>query len=162
MSLVASWCVSALAGCADEPAGVARVFDPCAPIGVVAPGASAAQQASVDRALALWTSAGVAGPVRVDDGADAAISIAFRSAAPSIYGFYDDASATVYVNSGLDDDAQRAITIAHELGHAMGLGHVDVAARVSVMNAGNLTIAPAAGDVDALAAIWGACGDAPP
>jgi hypothetical protein len=134
------------------------LFDPCTPNGVVGPTASAEQQLAIERALGLWEAIGVDGLVL---GGDAAITVEFRDAAASIYGFYDDEDATVYVNAGLADPAQRAITIAHELGHAMGLVHVDRAVRPSVMNPGNLTVAPAAGDVDALVAIWGACSDAP-
>lgn len=133
------------------------MFDPCVPTGVVAPAATAVQQASLERALALWSDAGV--DAFVLDG-DATITVEFRPAAAAIYGFYDAETATVYVNEGLGDADARAITIAHELGHALALEHVPPSARVSVMNAGNLTVAPAAGDAAELVARWGACSDA--
>lgn len=155
--LLLSSSLLASSACTSEPSGPARVFDPCAATGVLAPAASAEQAASVEDALGLWSAAGVDGLMTVAPVGDAAITIEFRSAAASIYGFYDDETATVYVNRGLMDADQRAITIAHELGHALGLPHVDRAERVSLMNPGNLTVAPGEGDRAALAAIWGAC-----
>ena len=85
------------------------------------------------------------------------VTIVFRPASGAFYGFYDDTTATVYVNVDLADRAQRAIVIAHELGHALGLVHVSPSTRASVMNPGNVTIAPDDGDRAALAAIWGSC-----
>lgn len=151
--------MSVLAGCASqppgapEPAGDALVFDPCSPVAVAAPGASDDQLASIDSGLALWRAQGT-GLVRGDP---PEITIAFRDAAAAIYGFYDDTTATVYVNIHLADDAQRAITVAHELGHALGLVHIAPAIRASVMNPGNLTIEPNDGDRVALARRWGSC-----
>ena len=58
----------------------------------------------------------------------------------------------------MDDDRQRAVTIAHEIGHAFGLLHVSVDDDASVMNDGNLVTEPNGFDVDALRSLWGACG----
>jgi hypothetical protein len=125
---------------------------------VAAPAATADQLASVDDALALWKANGVAGLTR---GEASAVTIEFREAADAIYGFYDDTTATLYVNVRIADPQARAITIAHELGHALGLVHVPADARLSVMNPGNLTTAPNPADAAALVALWGACPGAP-
>lgn len=146
--------ISTAACSASTPGGAALTFDPCEPVAVAAPGATAEQLASIADAFALWRSDGVTSFTLADT---APISIAFRSAAPAMYGYYDDTSATVYINTELADPAQRAITIAHELGHALGLVHVAAATRTSVMNPGNLSVAPNDGDLAALARVWGAC-----
>jgi hypothetical protein len=54
------------------------------------------------------------------------------------------------------------ITVAHELGHAFGLWHVEHEVRTSVMNPGNLTVAPNAGDASDVAVLWGRCPDGAP
>lgn len=143
-----------LAACGAQPAGDSLTFDPCANTAVSAPRASTDQLASIDDAIAMWRADGVSGLGR---GETAEITVDFRDAADSIYGFYDVTTATVYVNTRLADPAQRAITIAHELGHALGLVHISAEARISVMNPGNLTTEPTQSDSLALQSLWGAC-----
>jgi Zn-dependent peptidase ImmA (M78 family) len=77
-------------------------------------------------------------------------------AAPGVFGFYDDVDVKLEISDALSDD-QRAIVIAHELGHAFGLVHVAATERASVMNVANLRIAPTAADQLAVAALWGDC-----
>lgn len=143
-----------LAACGSQPGGPARTFDPCEPVALAAPGASAEQLASIDDAIALWRARGITA-FAVTDAPQ--VTIVFRDAAPSLYGFYDDTTATVYINTALVDPSERAITIAHELGHSLALVHVPAAQRASVMNPGNVTVTPTDGDVAALAQQWGAC-----
>jgi hypothetical protein len=143
-----------LAACGAQSAGDSLTFDPCASTVVSAPGATAEQLASIDDAIAMWRADGVTGLTR---GEAAALTVDFRDAASSIYGFYDVTTATLYVNTRLVDPGQRAITIAHELGHALGLVHVPADARISVMNPGNLTTEPTTSDSLALQSLWGAC-----
>jgi len=102
----------------------------------------------------MWRARGVTGLAR---GEAPTVTIAFRDAADAFYGFYDETTATVYVNLRLQDPAQRAITVAHELGHALGLAHIATEVRPSVMNIGNVTISPTVQDEAELATLWGAC-----
>jgi len=141
-------------GCGSSTAGPDVVFDACAPLAVAAPAADADQIASIGGAVAMWNARGVTGLARADAGA---VTIEFRDAADAFYGFYDAPNATVYINLRLTDPAERAITIAHEIGHAYALVHISLDERASVMNPGNLTVAPNDGDTTALAALWGAC-----
>jgi hypothetical protein len=134
------------------------VFDVCKPVAVTAPGADAAQLASIDQALASWRAQGVAALALTDAPADGpAIEIRFTEAAPAFHGVYEDELGIVFVNLSLPDGDPRAITIAHELGHAFGLWHVDTDDRISVMNPGNLSIAPNPDDAQALVDVWGPC-----
>jgi len=125
---------------------------------VTAPNATDDQLASIDDAIAMWHANGVAGLVR---GEVPAVTIEFHEATESIYGFYDDTTATLYVNRRLVDRSQRSITLAHELGHALGLVHVSPDTRISVMNPGNLRVPPNESDAAALTRLWGACPGAP-
>jgi len=143
-----------LTGCGSQPSTTAIAFDPCTPLSVTAPDASTEQQASIDDAIAMWSGRGVTGLAR---GEGSAITIEFRDAADAFYGYYDDDNATVYVNLRLRDRDQRAITVAHELGHALGLGHVALTTRMSVMNTANVTIEPTDSDEAELVALWGTC-----
>jgi len=146
--------VSVLVGCGSGPSGSALTFDPCQPVVVSAPSVTAEQRASLDDAIALWAAAGVT-TLAVGDAPQ--VTVEFKTGAAVLYGFYDDTTATVYVNTTVTDPGERAIVLSHELGHALGLVHVAPAARSSVMNPGNLTVVPDDRDVAALAALWGSC-----
>jgi hypothetical protein len=143
-----------LAGCGSGPSGPALTFDPCQPVVIAAPSVTADQRTGITDAIALWSAAGV---TTLSMGDAPQVTIEYKAGASIEYGFYDDTTATVYVNTEVTDAALRAIVVAHELGHALGLVHVPAATRLSVMNPGNLTVAPTADDVAALAAIWGSC-----
>jgi hypothetical protein len=152
--------VVALAACGSsgDATTVATHFDVCAPILVDAPGATAEQLASLDDAIGMWNAQGVAQLARAAPGrSGAAVALHFQRAAGNIFGLYDDVDAVIYVNLVVEDPHQRAVTIAHELGHAFGLEHVSSAARASVMNPGNLSHVPDAGDAASLRTLWGVC-----
>jgi hypothetical protein len=143
-----------LAACSAGAPADPVTFDPCTPTTVSAAGATADQLASIDVALAAWRALGV----RVTRAATGELPIAFRDGATVDYGLYDDTAGAIYINTDVTDPTARAITVAHELGHALGLVHVPLATRASVMNPGNLTISPTPADAGALALVWGACG----
>jgi hypothetical protein len=154
-----------LGGCAggSQDTTLEIVNDVCEPTTIIAPAdATGEQLASIDGAIAMWTQLGFDRIAR-GDGAPLAggqqIPIVFDDAAEFFHGLYDDEHGVVYINRALSGDPERAITMAHELGHAFGLWHVDRGARWSVMNPNNLAIEPNDGDAAELVALWGACGD---
>lgn len=140
-------------GCTASSGDPGRVLDPCVPVTVSAPAATAAQLASLDDALAAWRAHGIAALVRTADAGELAVE--FEGGNPEEFGYYDGTAGTAYVNTSVVDPAQQTVVIAHELGHAFGLVHVASRDRASVMNPGNLTISP--NDSDALA-IAARCG----
>lgn len=146
-----------------EPFAV--TFDPCEPVRLAAVDPTAAEMASLEVASQMWTAVGIDGMTPTIAGSAAPrvgqqIDVYFEEAAPAFYGFYDPDLGDLYINRKLENDRGRAVTMAHELGHAFGLRHVD--GRPSVMNSGNLETAPTAEDARALAELWGRCTDAPP
>ena len=152
--------VTALLGaCAGDPADTTLdiTFDVCQPIAVVAgDGASVGESDSIDAALGMWLALG-AYPLGRDGAADQVVEVRFQDAAPQFHGLYDDEAGVVYVNRALVDPHQRAVTVAHELGHAFGLEHVASDQRDSVMNPANLVIEPDAADAADLERLWGSC-----
>ncbi len=134
------------------------VFDACEPVNVVpAADATAAELASIDEAVAMWNTTGVV-QLRVGETHAAAIlPLRFEDAAPVFFGLYDDALGEIVVNRRLGSSRGRTITIAHELGHAFGLRHIQDGLRHSVMNQANLSYAPDATDAAAVQRLWGLC-----
>lgn len=135
--------------------------DPCAALTIDIPAATPDQQSGIADALALWRGRGVAAFDLAQAGAAPAdpssIQIRFDDASATFHGLYDPASSSVLINRDLVDRSMLAIVIAHEFGHVFGLEHIPVAARVSLMNPGNLATPPTDEDQRALEAMWGAC-----
>jgi hypothetical protein len=157
-SLLSTVCLLAL-GCQDSvDATIDIVFDPCAPLAVVpAADATADERASIEDAVAMWNDLLGA---RIGVGPDAQASqipVRFEPAPLVFYGLYEDEIGDVLINRNLADRGERAIVVAHELGHAFGLLHVDAAERSSLMNPSNLTVAATAADGAAVVAVWGVC-----
>lgn len=135
------------------------MHDVCAPISLAVHEPSEVQRTGLEGALALWRDRGVS-TVRVVEGAaaaEAAIQLRFEVAGRPFYGLYDDEASVVYVNSTIEDLRPLSIVIAHELGHAFGLEHIDAARRRSLMNPGNLVTPPTEEDRTELEALWGRC-----
>jgi hypothetical protein len=132
-------------GSEDGSTGPAVVYDPCEMTLLLATaGASAAERTALTDALALWQV--VAGPRLsvLDQTAAQVLPIGFQAAAPAFFGLYRPDRGDILINSELGDPGARAITVAHELGHAFGLAHVT--GRRSLMNPGNLQVPPAVED----------------
>jgi len=155
----------ACGGSSSDAVVAALRFDPCRPLDlVVGAGTSPDRAAGVHTAADLWNGAAsaqlsvdeapAAPAVEASGAAPARLPIQFQPAIALSHGYYDP-SGQVLIN---DDLTARplAVTIAHEVGHAFGLVHVTN--RPSVMNPGNLDVEPNAGDVAALADLWGRCG----
>lgn len=121
------------------------------------------QTSGIDAALALWRSHGVAqlGWMETDptalaiEPAPSPIAIHFEEAATAVRGLYDDENSVIYINDALTEPNSLKIVIAHELGHAFGLEHVE--GRPSLMNKGNLTQSITDEDIATLQALWGPC-----
>jgi hypothetical protein len=154
-------------GCQPEGDGVIEtVFDPCvSSILTVEPRADEAQRASVVDAARAWAVRAdarltVASVGDATDPGAPRLPIRFEPAANLFFGFYDDEVGVVFINDSLEPAGARTATVAHELGHAFGLFHVDPAERASVMNAGNQEQLPTEQDVKQLRSLWGDCGAA--
>lgn len=134
--------------CAGTDDTIDRTFDPCT-LAIAATG-DATQMTGITDALALWNITPVEG---------AALEVRFEDAAPAFHGFYDDERGIVLINQRITDPDALAIVIAHELGHAFGLPHID--GRASLMNRGNLSITPTDDDRAEVTARWGPCAEPP-
>jgi hypothetical protein len=107
---------------------------------MVAPAAdaSAEERAGVEAAVELWDMVG--GPAISREAGHHPVAalqtlpIGFERAAPSFFGLYRPAHADILINRALSDTTARAITIAHEMGHAFGLAIPPGAEDVRLIN----------------------------
>lgn len=132
----------------------AIVYDPCRPV-VIAPTEtpSPTHAAALREAIALWRTAGVTAlTLDAVEGAQR-VPLTFRDAPEIFHGVYEPSVGEVFVNLKLTAGPLN-VTIAHELGHAMGLAHVPVQERKSLMNPGNATVLPTEDDERQLRAKW--------
>jgi hypothetical protein len=145
-----------MAACAAQSdAPIQNTYDACSPpMPTVVTSATNAQLSAVTAAETLWRTRG-APALGVHAGTP--LDIRFDPAAPFFHGQYDDTASVIYINADLTDATALPIVIAHELGHAFGLVHVNPDERASLMNAGNLTVLPTEADQAALEALWGVC-----
>ncbi len=132
-------------------------FDPCQPVAVALDVGGTANQQTGARAAIGWWLATAGARLSMDGPSGVALPVHFQPAAAPSHGFFDPARGEIFVNDDLSGDAL-AVVVAHELGHAFGLVHVT--GRASVMNAGNVDVAPNVGDAADLSAVWGTCGPA--
>ena len=134
------------------------VFDPCTTQVAAAAGSSASEVASIDRALSLWNEAAELELERVGaPPSDTVLEVSFVPSIAALRGVYDDEAGAIMVNRAIEGEEHRALTIAHELGHAFGLLHVSPDERASLMNPGNPEVTPTPEDVGALLDLWGRC-----
>jgi len=147
----------ALAACggSDPSEYVAR--DPCTTLAITAGEATAVERDGIAGALALWRDRGVAAFDAARAAGAASIEIRFEDAAAAFHGVFDPTADRILINRDLADPATLGVVIAHELGHVFGLVHIAPAARVSLMNPGNLITPPTDDDQRALEALWGSC-----
>ncbi|HWU87568.1 MAG TPA: M57 family metalloprotease [Kofleriaceae bacterium] len=144
-----------LLSCTTSPDDTSEItYDVCAPITLSASHADQLQLSGIAGAMQLWAARGAS---RLTLASPSSIELRFEDAALVFHGCYDDHASVVYINQSITDPDTLSIVIAHELGHAFGLRHVDPHERRSLMNPGNLTVPPSDADRQALEALWGPC-----
>jgi hypothetical protein len=132
------------------------VYDPCTRIDIdAAEDTTPNELAAIDAAIEYWQAVSNVDISREYSRSEQKLPIRFKNAALVFRGVYQDEVGDVLINRRLQDPNDLAITVAHELGHALGLPHIDD--RDSVMNGGNLEFLPLPNDVDALGVVWGPC-----
>lgn len=150
----------AVAACGNSDETIDITFNPCDAVTLRAVDATDAQLESMRSAADMWNEWGtrlrVLGPTdSVEEPAGWEIPVGFQDAAPLFFGIYRDELGDVVINNSLDDTGERAVAIAHELGHAFALPHIDD--RDSVMNQGNLERPPDGADAEDLSSAWPDC-----
>ena len=145
----------ALCACgAPSDSAPSIVYSPCTRV-LVLPDAdtSSAESQSVSAAIELWRDVGLTTLTMSTLPEETQVPVRFAAASPVFHGVYEPSSGIVFINRELSG-LERDITVAHELGHAVGLSHVPREERVSVMNPGNLTVLPSLADQAELQRLW--------
>jgi hypothetical protein len=146
-----------LAACGSPDTTIDLVFDPCQPLSISTESVALEDRQSIEEAAHLWNELAGTQLSFTPEGAGS-VSVAFEEAAPAHLGLYDDERGVIWVNRTIETGRALTITIAHEVGHAMGLMHVEKSSeRRSVMVPGNTETPPGEIDREALTALWGEC-----
>jgi hypothetical protein len=156
----------ALATLSCAPETLAQRFDACQLTEITLPADTAPDVAdSVTKGVAYWSEAlGLPWSVTTEgtEGTEGAVRIPLRFLdTPIFYGRFEDEAGQIVLSTQVTDPELRAVVMAHELGHALGLYHVEKSERSSVMNPGNRDVTPTSADLEAVVAIWGRCESAP-
>lgn len=126
-------------------------FDPCEVVIIEAPAdATSAERASIEDAIHMWNAVSATGLTTDTALSGARLPVHFQTAALAFFGVYDDEIGEVFINRDLADPRERSVAIAHEVGHAFGLLHVNARERISVMNPANIDVVPTLEDGKAL------------
>lgn len=137
------------------PSGPQIVYSPCSPVLVVPESDTSEEElASVEAAISLWAEAGLETLSTSALEAESQVPVRFKDAPSPFHGVYEPTNGMVFINRKLGG-SERDVTVAHELGHALGLPHVPKEERASLMNPGNLTVPPSIDDLDQLRLQWG-------
>jgi len=155
-------CLGILPACTSSDT-IDTVYDPCSALTVVVDDDISDEQiAGIERAIELWGNV-LPAQITIGSGPKArdALPIRFEPGEPFYRGMYWDAIGEISIASDRLAPKDYGLAIAHELGHAFGLLHVAKNERLSVMNVGNLEIAPTEQDATNVRARWPSCQSAP-
>lgn len=140
--------------------GVDITFDPCSSLTLV-PGGGTTQleQSSMQGAIDHWSRVL---PTRITVGGwpdddSPALPVFFESGDTFYRAVYWDSIGEISISREKLAAADWPLALAHEMGHAFGLLHIDAEERASVMNVGNLEVVPNEQDAAAIRALWPAC-----
>jgi hypothetical protein len=145
-------------GCAADNE-IDIVYDPCSPLTLaVAPDLGVAELRGIEGAIAVWAAVL---PTQLEIGsgprAPDVLPIHFQGGDTPYRGMYLDTFGTIAISRDRLAPEDYPLAIAHELGHAFGLLHVSPDERRSIMNVGNLEIAPTEEDAAKVRGLWASC-----
>lgn len=141
---------------------IAITFDPCSPLSIVPdPQSETREVEAIEEALAYWEDvlpvrAQVGEPAPAQEGE---LAILFEGGDTFYRALYLDKRGEIAISREALVPEDYSLAIAHELGHAFGLFHVPLDQRPSVMNVGNLEVAPTEEDAREVSDLWEACSE---
>lgn len=146
-----------MAGCASDD--IEHTYDPCSPLTLaVEDGLGDAERRGVEDAIAVWTQV-VPARITIGSGTRApdVLPVRFEPGDTFYRAIYWDAFGEIAISRDRLAPEHYGIALAHEMGHAFGLHHVEPSERISVMNVGNLEQGPTEDDAAGIAALWPSC-----
>lgn len=152
--LVLPLAAALLVGCAAGSSSGDIFYDPCEPVVIVPQeGVTPAQLKGINTAIELWSKAGVTSLTLDTAPGRQQLRVYFKDALAIFHGVYEPSIGEVRINNSMTARALD-ITVAHEIGHAIGLPHIPRHERDSVMNPSNETTAPTGDDAKQLRERW--------